>query len=242
MNAQDSLYATARQVVEQFQFDERVAEVFSDMVKRSVPGYTLMLDMLGVIAEKWIKDESLIYDLGCSLGASTLAIRQNIQAQHVRILAVDNSAAMLAQCQKVINQDISPPPVELIEANIEALDFEPCDFVALNLTLQFIPLEERALLLSRLFKALKPGGVLFLSEKVIFDDTAQQTLLTDLHHQFKQHQGYSLMEIAQKRQAIEDFLVPETIQAHLDRLDTLGFSSSQVIFQCLNFCTFLAIK
>ncbi len=238
----DNLYAKSRQVVEQFQFDDKVATVFSDMIKRSVPGYPLMLDALGVIAEKYIQDNSLIYDLGCSLGASTLAIRQNIQAENCRIIAIDNAQAMIERCQQVIYKDQSPSSVEVVKNNIQTLRFEPSDFICMNLTLQFIPQAEREALINRMASALNPNGILFLSEKIAFDNDDEQNTLTHLHHQFKHHQGYTHLEIAQKRQAIENILIPDTLAAHKTRLIKAGFKQVIVAFQCFNFCSLIAFK
>ncbi|CAA0122059.1 Carboxy-S-adenosyl-L-methionine synthase [BD1-7 clade bacterium] len=246
MNQPDKLYAKTRQIVNAFQFDENVARVFSDMIRRSVPGYPMMLDMLGVVAETHVKDDTRCYDLGCSLGASTLAIRQNLQATGADIVAIDNSSAMTAHCQEVIAQDASHPPVDVICGDICDIDFAtsptPASLVCLNLTLQFIDQEKRLPLLAKIADSLVDGGVLFLSEKLLFTDTFEQNHLTDLHHQFKKHQGYSDLEIAQKRSAIENVLIPETLEVHRERLYNAGFRQVIVALQCFNFCTLIAYK
>ncbi len=238
----DQLYAKSREVVEQFQFDENVAGVFSDMVKRSVPGYPIMLDTLGVISESRIQANSLIYDLGCSLGASTLAIAQNIQAPNCHIIAVDNAPAMLQKCRSVLMQAELKAKVSVEEKDILDLEFQPCQFICMNLTLQFIPEEKKDPLINALGFALEKGGALFLSEKISSDDLHTQQTLIDLHHQFKKHQGYSELEIAQKRQAIEDYLIPDTFETHRKRLTKAGFRQIIPVFQCFNFISLLAIQ
>lgn len=240
--SQDHLYAKSQSVVNAFQFDEKVAAVFTDMIRRSVPGYTLMLDLLGVLAEKTVTENSHCYDLGCSLGASTLAIRQNIKAKNCHIFAIDNSEAMAESCQKVIEQDASEPTVSVSQEDITHAAFTNISLCSLNLTLQFIAPEKRLPLLKNIAENTLKGGALFLSEKVVFNDSQSQQYLTDLHHQFKKHQGYSDLEVAQKRSAIENVLIPETIECHKQRLLDAGFSHVVVALQAFNFVSFIAYK
>lgn len=242
MKEPDNLYAQTRKLVDAFKFDESVARVFTDMITRSVPGYPMMLDMLGVLAERTVQPNTCCYDLGCSLGASTLAIRQNIHHPNCSIIAVDNSEAMIERCQQVMALEGSATPVSVQLADILDIDFQPCSLVSLNLTLQFIDKDQRLPLLRNIANALTEGGALFLSEKVEFSDAHEQQNLTELHHQFKKHQGYSDLEIAQKRSAIENVLVPETIEAHKARLLAAGFSHVIVGLQCFNFVAFIAYK
>ena len=242
MDKKDSLYSTARQVQASFQFDQEVAEVFTDMISRSVPGYTMMLDMLGVLAEQTLQSGDVSYDIGCSLGASTLAIRQNTYADNAKIIAIDSSNAMLERCQKVIARDHSKACVELVCAKAQDIEFDQHKLCSMNLTLQFIPKEQRLELLNNIASKMQTGGALFLSEKVCFNNEFQQSKLTELHHQFKKHQGYSDLEIAQKRQAIENVLIPETIEAHTERLLLAGFSRVMIALQCFNFVAFIAYK
>lgn len=238
---QDRLYAQNRKLVEAFRFDNHVAAVFDDMIRRSVPGYPMMLELLGVLAGQTVSRQQLCYDLGCSLGASTLAIRHNIAADN-RIIAIDNSQAMLERCRQVVANDPSPAAVDIIEQDIMQTVFQPCQLVSMNLTLQFVARQNRLALLTAIADALQPGGVLFLSEKLQFANSLHQTRLTDLHHQFKKHQGYSDLEIAQKRTAIENVLIPETLQQHTDRLLQAGFSDVLPALQCFNFVTLIAYK
>lgn len=242
MSKTDTLYSTSRAVQSAFQFNNDVAEVFTDMITRSVPGYTLMLDVLGVLAEQIVKDNDTCYDIGCSLGASTLALRQNIFAENCHIIAVDSAKAMLERCEKVLERDNSKTPVTLTCEKAQQLTFQPMKLCSMNLTLQFIPQDERLALLQHIAQHTVEGGALFLSEKVIFDDTFKQNELTDLHHQFKKHQGYSDLEIAQKRQSIENVLVPESIEAHKQRLLDAGFSKVILALQCFTFVGFIAYK
>lgn len=238
----DTIYANPLAEVNRFAFDQRVVDVFPDMIKRSVPGYATIINMIGSLAERYVQANSLCYDLGCSLGAATLAMRHRIQAADCKIIGVDNSAAMIARCQQVIEADSGEVPVELIEAQIQDIELQNASMVVLNFTLQFIPTEERLEMLRHIWAGLNPGGVLIISEKVAFEDEPHQQLMTELHHNFKRANGYSDLEIAQKRTAIENYLIPETLDAHRQRLRQAGFSSVDVWFQCFNFASLIAIK
>ncbi|WP_331346749.1 carboxy-S-adenosyl-L-methionine synthase CmoA [Cellvibrio sp. UBA7661] len=241
-NNSDTIYANPLADVSRFAFDQRVVDVFPDMIKRSVPGYATIINMIGNLAERYVQANSQCYDLGCSLGAATLAMRHRIQAANCKIIGVDNSAAMIARCAQVIAADSGEIPVELMEAQIQDVKIHNASMAVLNFTLQFISIEERLEMLRRICAGLNPGGVLIISEKVVFDDEPHQQLMTELHHNFKRANGYSDLEIAQKRAAIENYLVPETLDSHRQRLRLAGFNSVDVWFQCFNFASLIAIK
>jgi len=114
--------------------------------------------------------------------------------------------------------------------------------VVINFTLQFLPQADRSALIQHIYAGLKPGGILILSEKFITADTVTNDLLIDLHHDFKRANGYSELEISQKRSALENVMKPDTLAEHQQRLKAAGFSSQTLWFQCFNFCSMLAIK
>ncbi|MGM0451048.1 MAG: carboxy-S-adenosyl-L-methionine synthase CmoA [Pseudomonadota bacterium] len=237
----DAVYAGAGASDDPFRFDEAVARVFPDMIRRSVPGYTTIVPMIGVIAARFARPGTTLYDLGCSLGAVTLAMRHSVKAQDTRLVAVDNAASMIERCRHYIALDDGALPVELQCADIRDIDYQPASVVALNFTLQFLPPEDRSALLERLCRALTPGGALVLSEKVAFEDAAEQSLLEELHLDFKRAQGYSEMEISRKRNALEEVLIPETIATHCQRLEKAGFEQVTLWQQSLNFVSILAV-
>jgi tRNA (cmo5U34)-methyltransferase len=244
----DTLYANPLTNVSRFSFDQQVVDVFPDMIQRSVPGYATIISMIGDLTEVYAQPNSYCYDLGCSLGAATLAMRHAIKHQDCKIIGVDNSPAMIARCHELISLDTAQgvqekkTPVELIEGNIEEMGIESASVVVFNFTLQFIDKEKRLSILQKIFNGLNLGGVLILSEKIVFDDQLHQQLMTELHHNFKRANGYSDLEIAQKRSALDNVLIPETIDTHKQRLRDAGFSSVDVWFQCFNFASFIAIK
>ncbi len=238
----DTIYANPLADVSRFAFDQRVVDVFPDMIKRSVPGYATIINMIGTLAERYAQSGSNCYDLGCSLGAASLAMRHKINASDCKIIGVDNSSAMLKRCQQVMEADTGDIPVELIEAQIQGVAIDNASVVVLNFTLQFIPVEERLDVLKNIWQGLRPGGVLILSEKLAFEDASHEQLMIDLHHNFKRANGYSDLEIAQKRSAIENYLIPETLAVHRRRLRDAGFHSVDIWFQCFNFASIIALK
>lgn len=243
----DSLYAIARQRIGDFAFDEDVAEVFPDMIARSVPGYASILSMIEQLSARFAQPATRVYDLGCSLGAATLLMRNRIPASCI-IHAVDNSAAMVRRLEAKLasaadgNDKDACSMVEVHESDIRNFPMSNASFVVLNLTLQFVPPEERASILQAACDATVDGGALLLSEKVCFDDADQQELMTKLHHEFKRAHGYSDLEIAQKRTALENRLITETLQEHVSRLREVGYQTVTPWFQCFNFVSILAVK
>jgi len=242
-SGKDAIYADPLDQIADFAFDKSVVDVFPDMIKRSVPGYSTIIAMTGVLAERYASTNTHCYDLGCSLGASTLAMRQHIEGRACKIIAVDNSSAMIKQFETHIKTDTQfSTPVITAQKDICDINIENASVVVLNFTLQFIPLDQRYALLETIFKGMNPGGILIVSEKIRFEDAHLQALNTDLHHAFKRANGYSDLEISQKRSALEDVLLPETLKTHQTRLTDIGFNNCDVWFQCFNFASLVAIK
>ena len=225
-----------------FVFDKAVVDVFPDMIQRSVPGYQTIINLCGELAARFVQPNSNCYDLGCSLGASSFAMQREIAQPGVRIIAVDNSAAMLERCQLLLKSTVSDVPVELLEADICDIEISNASLVVMNFTLQFIAVEKRQALLEKIYAGLNPGGCLVISEKLLFEPEPLNTLLSELHHQFKRAQGYSDLEISQKRDSIENVLIPETLDAHIQRIKACGFNSASPWFQCFNFASLVAVK
>ncbi|MCK5639737.1 MAG: carboxy-S-adenosyl-L-methionine synthase CmoA [Gammaproteobacteria bacterium] len=238
----DTLYAKPQPYLVDFNFDEKVTAVFPDMIRRSVPGYANIIAMLGLFAEEYSQTDSRLYDLGCSLGAATLSMRHHIQAKNCQIIAVDNSSAMVERCRENLESDLATTPVELICDDILSVAISNASVVVLNFTLQFISPETRLALLQKIHQGMLPGGVLVLSEKIAFNDPVEQQHQEEMHLAFKRANGYSELEISQKRTALENVLVPDTLEQHKSRLSAAGFSHSDVWFQCFNFASLVAHK
>lgn len=238
----DKIYASEQEMIVDFAFDERVANVFPDMIRRSVPGYSEIIALLGLFAGRYAQPDSNLYDLGCSLGASTLSLRRRIQAANCRIIAVDSAEAMVTRCRENIAHDLATTPVEVVCGDIREVTITNASVVVLNFTLQFLPREERFALLQKIHAGMRTGGVLILSEKLQFANAAQQQFQEQLHLAFKRANGYSEMEISQKRAALEAVLVPDTLQQHTERLQQAGFTQVEPWCQVFNFASLAAIK
>ncbi|OYQ75145.1 carboxy-S-adenosyl-L-methionine synthase CmoA [Wohlfahrtiimonas sp. G9077] len=240
----DTIFSEKRKKAD-FVFNEEVVNVFSDMIKRSAPGYPMIVEQIGRFAPLFAEDNATIYDLGCSLGAVSNALRHSIRTENTKIIAVDNSAPMIekaTQFFKLQNQvHDGLIPIELKQADIRHIEFDPAAIIVLNLTLQFIEPSERLALLTKIRQALLPTGALFLSEKIYFDDAEEQSVLDDMHLAFKRANGYSELEIAQKREAIENVMRIDSFAIHKARLHEAGFTRVYQWFQCLNFISIVAL-
>ena len=223
-----------------FRFDQEVVKVFDDMVRRSVPGYDSMIQMIGLIARMYGQDNTNYYDLGSSTGAITLSIALNNKSKNNQFFAIDNSKKMVEQCEKNLHNKVDN--LQAICADINQVKINSASIVVLNLTLQFIDVNLRSNLIKKIYDGLESGGILIISEKIHFDDAVTQNQITKLHMDFKKENGYSELEIANKRQAIENVLITETKEQHLNRLRECGFVETSCFFQCLNFVSFLSVK
>ncbi|MDT0602562.1 carboxy-S-adenosyl-L-methionine synthase CmoA [Thalassotalea castellviae] len=238
----DLIFSNKQSKVKDFTFDAQVVEVFPDMISRSVPGYNTIIETIAQLSQQYVSNNSNIYDLGCSLGAATLAMRKAITAQNCQIIGVDNSTAMVERCKMHINAFKGETPAEIVEGNIVDYPIHNASMVVLNFTLQFIEPNLREQVINNIANGLLPGGALVLSEKLSTDDQTCQNLLTDLHHNFKRANGYSDLEIAQKRTALEKVMLTDTVDTQITRLKNAGFTHVTPWFQCFNFYSLVAIK
>ncbi len=229
-----------------FRFNEEVAKVFPDMLQRSIPGYAATIEAIGSLAARYVQKDTRCYDLGCSLGAATIAMRQGIRNAGCRILAVDTAAAMTGRCREIVAEDdrlFAPTTsVEVIDGDIREIEITNASMVVLNYTLQFLSMDDRGTLMRSIHDGLNDGGLLVLSEKVVDENAEMEQLLVDLHHEHKRRNDYSALEISRKRAALENVLIPETVAAHRDRLKKAGFGHAAVWLRYFNFVSIIAIK
>jgi tRNA (cmo5U34)-methyltransferase len=235
--SRDTVYRDGTQIVD-FVFDERVAEVFPDMIRRSVPGYETVLPLSGLLAARHMSSGGRCYDLGCSLGATARAVLRGIDDPTAQVIAVDNSAAMIARARQLHNDE---PRIQWLQGDLRTTPITDADAVLMNYTLQFVPPPERTTLLARIHHGLKESGALIISEKIRFADATLQRELEAAHLDFKRANGYSDMEIAGKRTALEKVLLPDTEADHLARFAAAGFRRAYVWFRCLNWASFIAL-
>jgi tRNA (cmo5U34)-methyltransferase len=239
----DQLYQSPLAELADFQFDAKVVGVFEDMINRSVPNYGTIIHNMAHFAKMFVEDGSNCYDLGCSLGASTLSMRQVLDdKQGVTIISVDTSADMLLRAKNYLAQDQHSTPVEFKQADVCEIKVENASLVVLNFTLQFVEKAKRTALIESIYAGLNRGGCLVLSEKVSFETQAVDQVVTTIHHQYKREQGYSDLEIAQKRDALENVMRTETKQAHIKRLNEVGFDTVELWHQHSAFCSFFCVK
>lgn len=237
----DTVYDHSMDSIPPFEFNQAVANVFDDMVSRSVPFYheihRVMLDIL----DRHYKPGTLIYDLGCSTGTTMSILAQHLKHKNVSLVGCDVSSPMLEKAREKLTRERSFP-VELIECRIENLFMKDCGVVIMNYTLQFIPQELRAGILRKIYQALRPGGVFILTEKIQSEIPIIERLQTDLYYDFKRRNGYSELEISQKREALEDILVPLAPEKQLKALKEAGFTQSDMIYKWFNFASYIGIK
>ncbi|SHE30554.1 tRNA (cmo5U34)-methyltransferase [Modicisalibacter ilicicola DSM 19980] len=238
----DAVFTTPLDRIASFSFDEQVVACFPDMIRRSVPGYGQILGMLGVIAERHLRHGAHVYDLGCSLGAVGLALAGRLPPDAFTLTGVDLSPAMVERARSTLAEECPGHHIEIVEGDIRHLDYRPSGMIVLNFTLQFLAPGDRDAVIATLFEALEPGGVLVLSEKIVAADEQENAWLVERYHDFKRANGYSDLEISQKRTALENVLVPDTLDAHHARLSRAGFSRVTTWFQYLNFASMIAFK
>ncbi len=225
-----------------FEFNEPVARVFDDMLERSVPFYKECQQMVIDLALHFAQKKSTVYDLGCSTGTLLRHLVKAIpKSNNIRFVGLDNSEAMLKKARGKLKGHLKR--CELVEADLES-DFKLVDagVVVMNYTLQFLPPKRRAAMLKKIYKGLRPGGALILIEKVRGESDSLNDLFVEQYHTYKQNQGYSKLEIAKKREALEDVLIPLKPGKNRDLLEGAGFRQVDIFFKWFNFAGFLAVK
>lgn len=242
MTARDTLYAARQQHIAPFCFDDSVAAVFDDMLLRSIPGYTTIIDGIATLAAQYAVDHSAIYDLGCSLGTMTLAVATAVDNTTITIEAVDNAAAMIGRCQQNIASYAGATLIRTHCADIRSFAINNASVVIVNFTLQFVPPADKAAVIDTIFTGLRPGGILLLAEKICGANNDSDAVLTALYHRFKRRNGYSELEIQQKWQALRAIMTIDTIATHHNRLATAGFVGVDTWYQHYNFAAMLAQK
>ncbi len=238
----DTLYDTPHDAVPPFRFNDAVTDVFDDMISRSVPRYRETVADIVRLATEAFQDRSHIYDLGCSLGAVSMPLAETLDNRPGHLYAVDASEDMIRAFTRRLDNHQPQFTVTPVHARAQDIDLHNASVILLNYTLQFIPADEREELLSRIYQALQPKGILLITEKITDPDPHINEMLIRHHLQFKRANGYSDLAISQKRQALEDVLIPESIAIHTERLRTAGFAHVTVWNQCWNFVSFYCAK
>lgn len=237
----DTLF-DSRTPSEKFEFNDRVADVFDDMLDRSVPHYREVIDMSAEILQRGLQPGDTVYDLGCSTGTTLIALARKIASANIRFIGWDNSRAMIDKAVRKAEMFSMADRIEFAEQDILRARLSGAGSIILNYTLQFIRPELRAGFLRNIYEGLRHGGVLILSEKVVCRDPDLDEQFLESYYGFKKRRGYSELEIANKRDALENILIPWTIEENHELLVRTGFSRVTTFFQWFNFVSFAAFK
>ena len=238
----DTIFSLEKKPLPPFEFNEQVVRVFDDMIERSVPLYRETLRRQAELATYFYQQGSRIYDLGCSNGNFGMVLLQSMGARSFEMCAIDNSAPMIDAYRKRLAPLRGGERIRPLEADIQKVVLENPSVVILNLTLQFLPPQERDALMGKIHSALSSGGVLLMTEKIIHGAAELSSLQQRFYYDFKRENGYSELEISQKREALENVLIPETVEDHCDRLRRVGFLMLDLWIKWLNFVSFLDVK
>lgn len=225
-----------------FEFNDTVASVFDDMIQRSVPFYSEIIKNQALLSSRFYKDNTKIYDLGCSNGNYASALISTMKDRNFKLTAIDNSSPMIDLFIKRTDGFGSAGRIEALVADIRDIEFEKSSVVVANLTLQFIPPQDRDNIINRIYKSLIPGGIFLLTEKTVNESNELAELQQEIYYGFKEKNGYSTIEISRKREALENVLIPETIECHKKRLANAGFEKIELWFKWYHFAAFLCVK
>jgi tRNA (cmo5U34)-methyltransferase len=229
-------------VEEDFVFNNRVVEVFDDMVHRSIPFYDKVIEGSALLLDRYLADGETVYDLGCATGSSLIELSKMLKKKDLHFIGIDNSEPMLSKARLKTELFSCQDRVSFSLEDVTEFTHRGAGAILLNYTLQFIRPLLRARFLQQLFDALKPGGLLLISEKVINHDSRLNREYIDIYHQFKKTRGYSELEIAKKREALENVLIPFSIRENRQMLLANGFTPVETYFQWFNFSSIVAVK
>ncbi len=238
----DTLFKEKKDTVPAFEFNENVVHVFDDMITRSVPLYKECVHRQAQLAAKFYQKGTWIYDLGCSHGNFGMQLHCMMKNTAFAMVAVDSSQPMLDQYSQRLEKKKLNSSLSLVCDSVENISITNASVVVLNLTLQFVSSDKRNDLIQSIYQGLKPGGLLLLTEKIIHDTVELDSLQQHFYKKFKRENGYSDLEISQKRDALEDVLVPDTLETHRERLQRAGFIKIDTWLKWFNFAAMLAIK
>jgi tRNA (cmo5U34)-methyltransferase len=239
--AEDTLYAHGV-VGEDFAFNDRVAEVFDDMLHRSIPYYQTVVEAMAQLISRNCPKGGMIYDLGCSTGTTLLELSRRLPVDQFRYRGIDNAPAMLDKARKKSAMFSKSSLLTFNEEDITTCALPSAAAVICNYTMQFLRPITRLDFVHRIYSALPEDGVFFLSEKTISHAKRLNRNFIDIYHAFKRQQGYSELEIAAKREALENVLIPFSLEENISLLREAGFAEIEPYFKWFNFTAIVALK
>ena len=235
----DRLFSEIDPGTGEFSFDENVARVFDDMISRSIPLYADVQRSVPVLAELLDHDPLRVVDLGCSTGTSLVHLARCLPDRDLELIGVDNSAAMLEKCDEKVKTLNLESKITTHAGDIRDFEFSEASIVLMNYTLQFIDVQSRPEILKRMCESIRHDGFLLVSEKVVHGKPAVDDALVELYFEFKRRQGYSELEISRKRDALENVLVPLTVDQNVQMFHQAGFARVELLLKWFNFATFV---
>ncbi len=238
----DQVFRDEIEKVSDFKFGANVASVFDDMVNRSVPFYGEIQRMLAELAAGHAREGSFVYDLGCSTGTTMIGMDTLVE-KSIRFIGLDDSQEMLDKCKAKFDEIKFERPYELRCTDLsEGVEIHNASVVVLCLTLQFVRPIYREKLVQDICKGLNPGGVLILVEKILAEESDFNRDFINYYYNYKRRNQYSELEISQKREALENVLVPYKLSENISLLRDQGFASCEVFFKWYNFVGLVAVK
>jgi tRNA (cmo5U34)-methyltransferase len=238
----DEVFVAPDQPVWDFAFNARVADVFDDMVSRSVPHYREMQRMVCELAEDFARPDTNLYDIGCST-ATTLLMLDPMLDPSVNFIGIDNAPDMLDKARQKIARRATQRSIELRTADLhQGFPMENASVVTMLLTLQFLRPLYRERVMKMIHTGLNDQGCLLLIEKLTSEDTTFNRLFIQHYYDFKRRNGYSDIEIAKKRESLENVLIPYRLEENVLLLKETGFRHVEVFFRWYNFCGIIAVK
>ncbi len=238
----DQVFAGKKLKAQPFEFNKEVARVFDDMLNRSVPFYKESIRLQSQLAAKFYQPGSRIYDLGCSHGNLGIMVLEQFKERPFKMVAVDSSKPMIEKYSKRLEKYDNTSRIDLVCGFLEDMQIKDASVVLINLTLQFLDKGKRDDLIKKIYQGMNPDSILVLTEKIVHASKELNALQIQFYTAFKLENGYSELEISQKRDALEKVLVPDTIETHEKRILRAGFAKFDIWLKWFNFASMIAIK
>jgi tRNA (cmo5U34)-methyltransferase len=240
--SKDTLFQDKREFINDFDFGKNTAQVFDDMLNRSVPFYSEIQRMIAEIANYFAVKNTNLYDLGCSTGETFIALDQNVPSK-VKFIGIDSSDAMLEKARKKMEEAKISHEYALIRSDLnQGVNIENASIVIMSLTLQFIRPLYREKVIRSIAEGINESGCFIVIEKVLSTNSLINRLFIKLYYDFKKRSGYDELEIKQKREALENVLIPYHYDENRQLMLSNGFKSCESFFRWYNYCGLLAVK
>lgn len=246
MKPKDEIYSRPEERIAPFEFNDRVAHVFDDMAERSIPHYREVQRIIATLVRTYYQEGSVLYDLGCSTGTTLVLSAQSLEEwnqNEYHLVGIDSSSAMCDEArEKILKTGLDSEKVQVFHNDLMNASLDKASVVILNYTLQFIKPMMREKLIKRIYDSLNHNGILLVSDKTLQSHTDISRSFIDNYYGFKRRNGYSELEISQKREALENVLIPYTVKEEKELFYHCGFESVDSFFSWFNFSSFICLK